>query len=107
MLEPPMAKRHRTRPRSRRGIEAARRASAPARVEREEAPVSRPVTHRPVRTSRAGSSRAVGAPSASLEKAAVVERNFIAKDFRRLGLVVGVGLVVLIGAGLLESTLVK
>ena len=49
----------------------------------------------------------MGAPSASLEKAAVVERNFIAKDFRRLGLVVGVGLVVLIGAGLLESTLVK
>ena len=49
----------------------------------------------------------MGAPSAALEKAAVVERNFIAKDFRRLGFVVGIGLVVLVGAGFLESVLVK
>src|SRR4051794_23491813 len=103
-----MAKRHRTRPRSRRGIEAARRTPAPARVEREDAPVVRPAAHRPVRTTmRAGSSRAVGTPSQSLERAASVERNFIAKDFRRLGLVVAVGLVVLVAAGFLESALVK
>lgn len=102
-----MAKRHRTRPRSRRGIEAARRQSAPARVEREETAVTRQPMHRPVRTARAGASRAAGTPSASLERAAVVERNFIVKDFRRLGLVVGVGLVVLIAAGFVESALVK
>ena len=101
-----MAKRHRTRARSRRGIEAARRATAPERTEREEAPASRP-THRPSRTGRVGSSRAVGAPSQSLERAAVMERGFILKDFRRLGLVVGVGLVVLLVAGILEGMLVK
>jgi len=101
-----MAKRHRTRARSRRGIEAARRATTPERAEREEAPASRP-THRPSRTGRAGSSRAVGAPSQSLERAAVMERGFIFKDFRRLGLVVAVGAVVLVLAGVLEGMLVK
>ena len=49
----------------------------------------------------------MGTPSATLERSAIVERNFIVKDFRRLGLVVAVGLVVLIGAGFLESVLVK
>src|SRR5438270_14038791 len=102
-----MARRHRTRPRSRRGIEAARRTPTPARVDREDAPLARATTHRPVRGTRAGASRAVGAPSQSLERAAVVERNFIAKDFRRLGLVVGIGLVVLVAAGFLETVLVK
>ena len=101
-----MAKRHRTRSRSRRGLEASRRASAPERVEREEAPASRPA-HRPVRSTRAGYSRAVGSPSQSLERSAVMERGFIVKDFRRLGLVVGVGLVVLVIAGVLEGMLVK
>src|SRR5919202_4693358 len=99
MLEPPtMAKRHRTRPRTRRGIEAARRTTTPSRVERVETPARQP-THRPVRTSRSGWSRAIGNPSASLERAAVVERAFIGRDFRRLGVVVAVGLVVLVIAG--------
>src|SRR5262245_25843179 len=97
-----MAKRHRTRPRSRRGIEAARRTPAPERAEREEAPASRP-THRPARVGRSGYARAVGAPSQSLERAAVLERGFIFKDFRRLGIVVAVGLVVLMIAGVLEG----
>lgn len=101
-----MAKRHRTRPRSRRGIEAARRTPAPAREEREEAPAPRPA-HRPARVGRSGYSRAVGAPSQSLERAAVMERGFIVKDFRRLGIVVGIGLVVLLIAGVLEGMLVK
>lgn len=101
-----MAKRHRTRTRSRRGIEAARRASTPERAEREEAPASRPA-HRPSRSGRLGYARAVGAPSPSLERAAVMERGFIFKDFRRLGLVVGVGLIVLLIAGVLEGMLVK
>ena len=101
-----MAKRHRTRPRSRRGIEAARRATTPARVDREEAPAPRP-THRPTRPGRAGYARAAGAPSQTLERAAVMERGFIVKDFRRLGLVVGVGAIVLVVAGVLEGMLVK
>src|SRR5262245_60832681 len=104
-----MAKRHRTRPRSRRGIEAARRTPAPVReerVDREEAPAPR-AAHRPVRVGRSGYSRAAGAPSQSLERAAVLERGFIVKDFRRLAMVVAIGLVVLVIAGVLEGMLVK
>jgi len=36
-----------------------------------------------------------------------MERGFIVKDFRRLGLVVGVGAIVLVIAGVLEGMLVK
>ena len=54
--------------------------------------MARASTHRPTRSSRTGWSRAVGAPSGSLQRAAVLERVFISKDFRRLGLVVAVAL---------------
>jgi len=37
----------------------------------------------------------------------VLERNFIVKDFRRLALVVGVALVLLLAAGVLESALLR
>ena len=62
-------------------------------------------THRPVRGSRTGYSRAVGVPSGSLLRASVVERTFIVKDFRRLGLVVGIALALLVVAGFAESAL--
>ncbi len=101
-----MARRHRTRARTHRASEQAHRA-APPRVERETAPVTRPAAHRTVRGSRTGYSRALGVPSASLERAAVLERGFIGKDFRRLGLVVGVALALLIAAGVLESALLR
>jgi hypothetical protein len=101
-----MARRHRTRPRTRRSGETAHRAAAP-RVEREAAPVTRPAAHRTARGSRTGYSRALGTPSAALERAAVLERNFIVKDFRRLGLVVGIALVLLIGAGAVESVILR
>ena len=52
---------------------------------------------------RLGYSRAAGAPSAALERASVMERTFVAKDFRRLGLTVAIALALLIAAGLLES----
>ena len=104
-----MAKRHRTRPRTRRAIESARRTPAP-HADREAtvpsaAPPVRRDTHRPVRTGRGGYSRALGDPSASLERAAVLERTFVAKDFRRVGLVVAISLVVLVLAGFAESAL--
>ena len=99
-----MAKRHRTRARTRRSIESEHRAAVPP-VEREAAPAPRAAAHRVTRGSRTGYSRALGTPSASLERAAVLERNFILKDFRRLALVIGVALVLLIAAGLLESVL--
>jgi hypothetical protein len=101
-----MAKRHRTRTRARRTAESAHRAAVP-RIDREAAPVTRPAAHRSVVRSRTGYSRALGDPSASLERAATLERNFIVKDFRRLGLVVGVALALLIVAGVLESALLR
>lgn len=99
-----MAKRHRTRPRQRRAIDPAHRTATP-RPEREAAPVSRAATHRTVRGSRTGYSRAAGAPSNTLERAAVGERNFISKDLRRLSIVVGVALALLVVAGAAESML--
>jgi hypothetical protein len=101
-----MARRHRSRSRTRRSADQAHRPVAP-RAERESAPAPRATTHRPARTGRSGYSRAVGSPSASLEKAAVLERGFIAKDFRRLGLVIGVALALLVVSGLLESVLLR
>lgn len=104
-----MAKRHRTRPRTRRAIESARRTPAP-HVERETPPAAAPAAvrrdaHRPVRGTRGGYSRALGEPSASLDRAAVLERSFVSRDFRRVGLVVVVSLVVLVLAGFAESAL--
>ncbi|HEU5287105.1 MAG TPA: hypothetical protein VFV20_01770 [Candidatus Limnocylindria bacterium] len=102
-----MARRHRTRTRTRRTPEVGRGSVVPARAEREEARAPRPSTHRPSRGSRTGYARAVGAPSQALERAAVMERGFVLKDFRRLGLVVAVALALLIVAGFLESVLIK
>ena len=64
---------------------------------------SRPaVTARTTRYgSRSGTSRAVGAPSASLERAAAWERGYVTKDFRRMAIVVVIALAVLVVAGLL------
>jgi hypothetical protein len=56
---------------------------------------------------RSGYSRAVGTPSASLERAAVLERGFILKDFRRLAIVIGVALALLVVSGVLESVLLR
>jgi len=99
-----MAKRHRTRPRQRRAAESSHRATAP-RVEREATVAQRAGTHRPIRGSRTGWSRAAGVPSGTLLRAATIERGFISKDFRRLGLVVGIALALLVLAGLAESAL--
>jgi len=63
--------------------------------------------HRTTRVSRTGFARAVGEPSPSLDRAAVLERGYIAKDFRRLALVIAISVVVLIAAGYLESTFIK
>ena len=103
MLQAPMARRHRSRSRTRRSVDQTHRAVAP----RESAPSPRAATHRPTRVGRSGYSRAVGTPSASLERAAVLERGFIAKDFRRLAIVVGVALALLVVSGVLESVLLR
>jgi hypothetical protein len=51
--------------------------------------------------SRSGTSRAVGVPSANLERAAAWERGYVTKDFRRMAIVVVIALALLIAAGLL------
>ncbi|MBM4363363.1 MAG: hypothetical protein FJ104_11830, partial [Deltaproteobacteria bacterium] len=56
---------------------------------------------------RVGIGRAIGPPSAALERAAAAERIFVVKDFKRMGIVVAATLVTLIAAGLLESTFLR
>ena len=118
MLKAPMAKRHRGRTRARREAPPAqRRAVTPERserVEREESPVPRPAArpaHRPARgaarPTRAGFSRASGDASAALQRAAIAERTFVSKDFRRLGLVIVVCAVLLVVSGFVERALVR
>jgi hypothetical protein len=100
-----VAKKHRVHARSRRAVEASRRASAarPATPEREQQPSSRPATAgRTTRYgSRTGTSRAVGAPSQALERAAAWERGYVTKDFRRMAIVVVIAMVLLIVAGVI------
>ena len=96
-----MARRNRTRSRSRRDATAARRAT-PRPVEREVA--ARPTGYRARGSvTRLGYSRAAGAPSAALERSSLLERAFVAKDFRRLAITVAVSLALLVAAGLVES----
>ncbi|HEY8826079.1 MAG TPA: hypothetical protein VIP07_14520 [Candidatus Limnocylindria bacterium] len=97
-----MAKKHRVRTRSRRAVEASRRASAPRAATPEREVASRPaVIARTTRyASRSGTSRAVGTPSPSLERAAAWERGYVTKDFRRMAIVVVIALALLIAAGL-------
>ena len=97
-----MAKKHRVRTRSRRAVEASRRASAPRPAAAEREQPSRPAaTGRATRYgSRSGTSRAVGAPSQGLERAAAWERGYVTKDFRRMAIVVVIALALLVAAGL-------
>jgi len=97
-----MARRNRTRSRSRRDATASRRAATPRPVERDA--TVRPTGYRARGSvSRLGYSRAAGAPSAALERSSLLERAFVAKDFRRLGITVAISLALLVVAGLAES----
>jgi hypothetical protein len=100
-----MARRNRTRSRSRRETTASRRATSPRAPERETA--TRPTGYR-ARGSvpRVGYSRAAGAPSAELQRESLVERATVAKDFRRLGLTIAVAMVLLVALGLLQGALI-
>ncbi|MDQ2912026.1 MAG: hypothetical protein M3T56_02105 [Chloroflexota bacterium] len=100
-----MAKKHRVRARSRRAVEASRRASAVRPVTPERDPSRSAAPARATRYgSRTGTSRAVGAPSAALERAAAWERGYVTKDFRRMAIVVVIALALLVAAGLLLNT---
>jgi hypothetical protein len=82
---------------------ASRHATSPRPAERDT--TARPSGYRARGTvARLGYARAVGAPSAALERASLVERNYVAKDFRRLGLTIAIATVLLIVAGLLQGS---
>jgi hypothetical protein len=49
----------------------------------------------------------VGTPSGALERSAILERTFISKDFRRLAIVVGVAIALLVVFGVIESIVLK
>jgi hypothetical protein len=49
----------------------------------------------------------MGAPSGALERSALLERNFISKDFRRLALVVGIAIALLVVSGVVEGLVLK
>ena len=51
--------------------------------------------------SRSGTSRAVGAPSAALERAASWERGYVVKDFRRIAIVIVIALALLVASGVI------
>jgi len=98
-----VAKKHRVRTRSRRAVEASRRASAarPAATEGEQPTRPAAIARTTRYGSRTGTSRAVGAPSQGLDRAAAWERGYVTKDFRRMAIVVVVALALLVAAGLL------
>ena len=90
--------------RQRRTARERRAASAGARPAAHDRPVTTTTTTRRAYSGsqRAGSpvrpgvARAVGEPSPTLEREAAQERAFVTKDFRRIGVVVAVMLVLLV-----------
>ena len=54
---------------------------------------------------RPGTARAIGEPSAGLEREATQERAFVTKDFRRIGIVVAVMVALLIVSDLAVNAL--
>ena len=54
---------------------------------------------------RPGTARAIGEPSAGLEREAAQERAFVTKDFRRIGIVVAVMVALLIVSDLAVNAL--
>ncbi|MEX2047216.1 MAG: hypothetical protein WEE03_08620 [Chloroflexota bacterium] len=97
-----MARRSRTRSRTRRETPASRHATSTAAPGREGAPRQAGYRARGS-VARVGYSRAAGAPSAALERAALAERTFVARDFRRLAITIAVSLVLLVAAGLVQG----
>lgn len=95
-----MPKRHRVRARPRRPLET-------RRIDTDE----RSAASRPGRARGAppalGAPRAVGQPSAGLERAATWERTYVLRDFRKLGVVVALMLVLLGLSGIAVGTLLR
>jgi hypothetical protein len=82
---------------------ASRHATTPRSAEREAAPRTATGYRARGAVTRVGYSRAAGTPSAALERASLIERAYVAKDFRRLAITVVIALALLVAAGLIES----
>jgi len=93
-----MPKRQRRTTRERRGASGSARSAAHDRTVAATAPARRSYTgsQRAGSPVRPGVARAVGQPSAILEREAVEERTYVTKDFRRIGIVVAVMVALLI-----------
>lgn len=102
-----MPKRNRVRARARRPIETptlerSERVERPERAERD-----RPRPRYRGAPLPPGGSRAIGAPSQVLERAAAMERTNVMRDLRRLGVVVAVTFLVLLASGFAAGQLVR
>ena len=95
-----MPKRQRIRARARRPIEMAQQPESAAR-ERPERPRYRGAPP-PL-----ASGRAVGQPSAGMERAASLERAYVVKDLRRLGIVIVAMLALLAIGGFIVDLVVR
>ena len=54
-----------------------------------------------------GATRAIGAPSPALVKAAQLERGYVMKDFKRIGIVTGIMLVLLVVGGVAVNAILR
>ena len=102
-----MPKRNRVRARARRTDVAASPAPRVERVERSTERAERTRGRYRGAPLPPGGSHAIGDPSATLERAASLERAYVVKDFGRLGKVVVVMIALLIASGVAVNSLVK
>ena len=92
--------RTRQRRASRRASEASRRQGEPLETRSTPGRAARSVA-------RTSGARATGAPSPSLEKAALAERIYVTKDFRRIAVTLVAMLILLALAGIAETSLFR
>lgn len=93
--------------RNRRATRPARREAAPERrTPAQEAPRESQRVRARGRVARVGVSRAIGEPSQALERAAQLERGYVVKDFRRLGITVVAMLALLAASGFVVNALI-
>ena len=102
-----MPKRNRVRARARRTDATTAPMQRVERVERSTERAERPRARYRGAPLPPGGSRAMGAPSPSLERAAALERAYVVKDFGRLAKVVVAVLALLVATGFAESLLIK
>ena len=93
--------------RNRRATRPARREATPERrAAGQEAPREQQRVRARGRVLRSGPNRAIGEPSQALERAAQLERGYVVKDFRRLGITIAGMLALLVASGFVVNALI-